>query len=68
MRVMLPVDTFLVSFCTLFCCRRSPSPVYTDHEEEDMSLSEDEEEEPSGGGEFIIDYGHRSLAGQKGNN
>ena len=67
MCVMLPVDTFLVSFSTLFCYRRSPSPVYTDHEEEDMSLSEDDEEEPSGGGEFIIDYGHRSLAGQKGN-
>ena len=66
MCVMLLVDAFIVSFSTLFCYRRSPSPVYTDHEEEDMSLSEDEEE-PSGGGEFIIDYGHRSLAGQKGN-
>lgn len=46
-------------------CRRSPSPVLTDNEEEDMSLSEDEEK-TSASGEFIIDYGHRSLTGQKG--
>lgn len=44
--------------------RRSPSPVLTDNEEEDMSLSEDEEK-TSASGEFIIDYGHRSLTGQK---
>lgn len=30
-----------------------------------MSLSEDEEK-TSASGEFIIDYGHRSLTGQKG--
>lgn len=30
-----------------------------------MSLSEDEEKTPASG-EFIIDYGHRSLTGQKG--
>ncbi|XP_061182402.1 uncharacterized protein LOC133190731 [Saccostrea echinata] len=43
--------------------KRSPSPA-TDHEEEDMSVSEDDEDSTTGG-EFIIDYGHKSLSGQK---
>lgn len=56
-----------MNYNLLFCplCRRSPSPVLTDNEEEDMSVSEDEEE-TTASGEFIIDYGHRSLTGQKG--